>query len=104
KLVDDDDLDNVFPPRDETIGETSRPYGAAEVKVFDALTGKLAGVGVTKTANHVQIANLQADSEYRYEIFVGGKPWGRGDLMDWNFDEGGNSGLRKSGRRYENRF
>jgi tartrate-resistant acid phosphatase type 5 len=104
KLVDDDDLENVFPPRDETIGESARPYGVAEVKVFDALTGTLAGIGVTATANHVEIADLQSDREYTYEVLVGGKPWGRGDLLDWNFDEGGNPGLRKSGRRYENRF
>lgn len=34
KLVDDGDLDHVFPPRDETIGERSRSYGPALVTLI----------------------------------------------------------------------
>jgi hypothetical protein len=104
KLVDDDDLDRVFPPRDETIGARSRPYGAAEVRVFDGETGDLAGVARTDTANHVTIKDLRSDHEYTYEVVVNGKPWARGELRDWSFDATGKAGLRPSGRRYDNRF
>src|SRR5688500_11486879 len=35
KLVDDDDLKHVHPPRKDTIGASSAPYGPARVEVFD---------------------------------------------------------------------
>lgn len=104
KLVDDNDLDRVFPPRDETIGERSRPYGLAEVSVFDAETGELAGYEITDKANHVHIKDLESDREYTYQVLVNGKPWAVGPLRDWDFDERGHPGLRLSGRQYDNRF
>jgi hypothetical protein len=36
KLVDDGDLRHVHPPRRESIGARSDPYGPARVDVFDA--------------------------------------------------------------------
>ena len=35
KLVDDSNLNHVHPPRRETIGARSEPYGEARVEVFD---------------------------------------------------------------------
>ena len=36
KLVDDGDLDHVHPPRRESIGARSEPFGKARVEVFDS--------------------------------------------------------------------
>src|SRR5688572_28294698 len=81
KLVDDGDLDHVHPPRRQTIGAQSEPYGAAVVTVRDALTGEIAAVAATTTANHVQITGLVADTEYTYRVTVNGEPWGEGELL-----------------------
>ncbi len=40
KLVDDDDLKCVHPPRRDSIGACSAPYGPARVEVFDPGTGR----------------------------------------------------------------
>src|SRR5688572_33178099 len=76
KLVDDGDLDHVHPPRHQTIGARSEPYGAAVVEVRDAVTGELAAVASTTVANHVRITGLTADTEYVYRVSVNGEPWG----------------------------
>ena len=36
KIVDDDDLKYVHPPRKDSIGAQSAPYGPARVEVYDA--------------------------------------------------------------------
>ena len=36
KIVDDDDLKYVHPPRKDSIGAQSSPYGPARVEVYDA--------------------------------------------------------------------
>lgn len=104
KLVDDGDLDHVFPPRHETIGERSEPYGPAEVRVFDVARGELCGLALTETANHVEITGLRSDTEYRYEVRVKGELWADGELRDWTIDAEGRAGLLISGKRYDNRF
>ena len=47
KLVDDDDLKYVHPPRKDSIGAQSAPYGPARVEVYDAAGGVAA---ISKTA------------------------------------------------------
>ena len=74
KLVDDGDLDHVFPPRDETIGERSRSYGPALVTLYDALSGEPCQTGVATLANHLEFTLLRSDTLYRYEVKVNGRP------------------------------
>ena len=50
KLVDDRDLRHVHPPRHDSIGARSAPYGPARVNVY-AMSGELASTAVTETAN-----------------------------------------------------
>ena len=57
KLVDDDDLQWVHPPRHETIGARSAPYGPARVEVRDA-SGKVVAEAMTNTANHCIVSGL----------------------------------------------
>jgi tartrate-resistant acid phosphatase type 5 len=103
KLVDDGDLDHVHPPRSQTIGARSEPYGTAVVTVRDAATGEVAAVEGTKSANFVRVSGLLPDTEYRYEVTVNDEPWADGELLDWVVqDEGG--GLAALGGRYDNRF
>jgi hypothetical protein len=101
KLVDDGDLKKVQPPRSETIGASSKPFGKSRVEIRDSSGRTFAGE--TLETNHCWIADLTPDTEYTYRVFVDGQPWAEGDLYDWN-REGGQHGLLKSGRAYENRF
>jgi tartrate-resistant acid phosphatase type 5 len=102
KLVDDGDLKHVHPPRRETVGASSEPYGDARVEVFDS-SGKLAAFAETTTANHVWISGLSPDTQYTYKVIVNGDEWGAGERRDWMAGPGG-QGLRRSGRTYDNRF
>lgn len=102
KLIDDGDLKKIQPPRDETIGASSKPYGKARVEVRDS-TGSLAGTVETSKFNYCWIEGLSPDSEYTYRVFVNEQPWAEGELYDWSL-EGGQHGLLKSSRAYDNRF
>ena len=102
KLVDDGDLKHVHPPRHETIGASSEPYGNARVEVFDS-SGGLAGFAETATANHVWITGLSPDTEYTYRVMVNDEEWGAGERRDWMAGAGGR-GLKRNGRSYDNRF
>ncbi|HEX8558788.1 MAG TPA: metallophosphoesterase [Pyrinomonadaceae bacterium] len=102
KLVDDSDLDHVHPPRRESIGARSEPFGRARVEVFDA-SGALAGFAETTTTNHAWVTGLRPDTEYTYRVLVNGEEWAAGERRDWAVDAEG-QGLRLSGRRYDNRF
>jgi tartrate-resistant acid phosphatase type 5 len=104
KLVDDGDLDHVFPPRDETIGERSRSYGPAMVRLYDAESGELCQTVETSDRNHVELTELRSDTVYRYEVLVNGQPWAEGERRDWGFDAEGRAGLVHAGGRYDNRF
>jgi len=99
KLVDDSDLKHVHPPRRDTIGARSAPYGPARVEVFDA-SG--AGVAVSRTegTNHCWVTGLQPDTEYSYRVVVKDEEWAEGVRWDWSPAK---KALVKAGR-YDNRF
>jgi hypothetical protein len=100
KLVDDSDLRKVTPPRKETIGARSTPYGPARVEVRN-LNNELVAQAETAGKNHLWVDGLAPDTEYTYRVLVNGNPWAEGELLDW--DETRN-GLAASGGRYNNRF
>jgi tartrate-resistant acid phosphatase type 5 len=100
KLVDDSDLKYVHPPRRDSIGARSAPYGPARVEVYDG-AGALAAVAKTDAANHCWIPGLAADTEYRYRVFVKGEEWAQGERWDWSPPD---RALVQRGQRYDNRF
>ncbi|HUS18361.1 MAG TPA: metallophosphoesterase [Terriglobales bacterium] len=102
KLVDDSDLDHVHPPRRETIGARSEPYGKARVEVFDG-SGALVSFAETINTNHAWVTGLAADTEYKYRVLVNGEDWAQGERRDWSV-AGGVQGLYRSGKQYDNRF
>ncbi len=57
KLVDDRDLAHVHPPRSDSIGVRSAPYGPALVNVFDA-AGQVAATARTETTNWCHLTGL----------------------------------------------
>ena len=82
KIVEDHDLRYVHPPRRESIGARSAPYGPARVNVY-ALTGELAATGFTETTNFCWVSGLAPDTRYRYEVIVKDETWGQGERWDW---------------------
>ena len=64
KLVDDDDLRYVHPPRRESIGARSDPYGPARVNVYD-MDGRLVSSTFVETCNHCWVAGLSSDTKSR---------------------------------------
>jgi tartrate-resistant acid phosphatase type 5 len=99
KLVDDDELNHIHPPRQDTIGARSAPYGPARVEIHDALGTKVA-VARTETTNHCWVTGLQPDTEYSYRVIVKNEEWAEGVRWDW-------SPAKKAlvhGGRYDNRF
>jgi tartrate-resistant acid phosphatase type 5 len=101
KLIDDSDLRYVHPPRRESIGARSDPYGPARVNVYD-MSGTLAGTAATETTNFCRIPNLQPDTRYRYEVIVKDEVWGDGVRWDWA--PGETQGLVQRGGTYVNEF
>jgi len=104
KLVDDNDLDHIHPPRHQTMGASSEPFGQAVVEVREAVTGEVANVVETSTANHVLVTGLLPDTEYTYKITVNMEEWAAGERRDWVAKDDEAQGLEKSGRSYDNRF
>ena len=102
KLVDDSNLDHVHPPRRETIGARSEPYGVGLVEVLDS-SGAVVASDSSATTNHTWVTGLTPDTEYTYRVTVNGEPWAQGELRDWVTGPQG-QGLLRTGRRYENRF
>jgi len=100
KIVDDDDLKFVHPPRKDSIGAQSAPYGPARVEVYDA-TGKMVALSKTEVANHCWVAGLTPDTAYTYKVFVKDQEWGSGDRWDWSASD---KALVQMGNRYDNRF
>jgi hypothetical protein len=100
KLVDDEALAYVHPPRKDSIGARSAPFGPAVVEVFDS-SGGMVATARTETTNHCWIAGLAPDTAYTYRVFVKGEEWARGDRWDWS---AGDKALVQSGGRYDNRF
>ena len=101
KLVDDRDLVHVHPPRSDSIGVRSAPYGAARVNVFDE-SGAVVASARTETANWCHVGGLTPDSVYRYEVTVNDEIWAEGARYDWQ--PGADQGLIKEGREYRNVF
>jgi hypothetical protein len=92
KLVDDGSLKNVHPPRHESIGARSEPYGPARVEVFKG-SGSLVSTAVAMGTNHCWVTGLEPDTEYTYRVLVNDEEWGAGQRRDWVID-GDRSGLR----------
>ena len=104
KLVDDHDLAHLHPPRHQTIGARSEPYGTATVEVRHAATTALVNAVSTSTTNHVLVTGLMPDTEYVYKITINGEEWAAGERRDWVAADNGAQGLKPSGRSYTNRF
>ncbi len=104
KLVDDDDLKHVHPPRRESIGARSEPYGEARVEVRRSRDGSLAATAATSERNAVWVIDLEPDTEYTYSVTINGEVWADGERRDWFVESGDRKGLRRSGNRYVNRF
>ena len=101
KLVDDDDLRYVHPPRKDSIGARSAPYGPARVNVYDS-AGALVSTAFTETTNFCWVTGLAPDTRYRYEVLVKNELWGAGERWDWM--PGATQGLVQRGGRYLNEF
>ena len=101
KLVDDRDLMHIHPPRCDSIGVRSAPYGTARVNVFDE-RGAVVATARTETTNWCHITGLQPDSIYSYEVTINDEIWAEGERYDWQ--PGSDQGLVKSGGQYTNTF
>lgn len=101
KLVDDRDLVHVHPPRCDSIGVRSAPYGSARVNVFDE-DGRVVATARTETTNWCHVTGLHPDTRYRYEVIVNDEIWAEGERYDWQ--PGSDQGLVKGGREYANTF
>lgn len=100
KLVDDADLQWVHPPRCDSMGCRSKPYGPAEVEVRDQ-TGALVACAKTNEANHCAVAGLRPDTMYTYTVKVKHEIWGSGVRWDW---DPGTRGLVQRDGIYRNEF
>jgi tartrate-resistant acid phosphatase type 5 len=100
KVVDDHDLKFVHPPRRDSIGAQSAPYGPARVEVYDA-SGAVAATAKTDAANHCWVSGLTPNTRYTYKVFVKGEEWGAGERWDWSPAD---KALVQAGNHYDNRF
>lgn len=100
KLVNDEDLRFVHPPRKDSIGACSAPYGPAHVEIYDR-SGAMVARAQTEATNHCWVAGLAADTEYTYKVFVKSEEWAAGERWDWSAEE---KALVQSGGKYDNRF
>jgi tartrate-resistant acid phosphatase type 5 len=100
KIVDDRDLKHVHPPRKDSIGAQSAPYGPARVEVYDA-AGTMVSIAKTDVANHCWVTNLAPNTEYTYKVFVKDEEWAAGERWDWSAT---NKALIQVGNTYDNRF
>jgi predicted phosphodiesterase len=100
KIVDDDDLKYVHPPRKDSIGSKSAPYGPARVEVSNR-EGAVVAVARTEVSNHCWVTGLSPDTEYTYKVFVKEQEWGAGERWDWSAKD---RALVQMGGRYVHRF
>lgn len=100
KLVDDEDLQWVHPPRCDSIGARSTPYGPARVEIRD-LSGALVAEASTNTCNHCAISGLKANTRYTYTVTVKHEVWGSGVRWDW---DPALQGLAQQDRVYRHEF
>ena len=101
KLVDDQDLKYVHPPRKDSIGACSAPYGPALVEVRDDQRYPWSTTAKTEATNHCWVAGLRPDTEYAYRVFVKDAEWAAGERWDWSATE---QALVQTGGKYDNRF
>ena len=101
KLVDDRDLVRVHPPRRDSIGVRSAPYGTARVNVFDA-RGAVVPPPAPRRPTGATSPASQPDTVYTYEVIVNDEIWAEGERYDWQ--PGSDQGLVKSGGAYVNTF
>ena len=100
KLIDDVDLKYIHPPRKDSIGATSAPYGPARVEVYDQ-AGVCVQAATTAATNHCWVTGLSPSTEYTYKVFVKGEEWAQGERWDWSAEA---KALVAAGNRYVNRF
>ena len=100
KIVDDDDLKFVHPPRKDSIGAQSAPYGPARVEVYNH-SGAIVAVSKTEAANHCWVSGLEPNTQYTYKVFVKNEEWAAGERWDWSAHD---SALVQTGNEYDNRF
>jgi len=100
RLVDDADLQWVHPPRCDSIGCRSKPYGPARVEVFDE-SGTSVACALTADTNHCAISGLKPDTRYTYRIEVKHEEWARDERWDWDADR---HGLVQRGGAYRHEF
>jgi hypothetical protein len=99
KLIKPEDLKHIHPPREDTIGARSAPYGPARIEVRNT-AGETVTVAFTDITNHCWVTGLEPDTEYTYTVTVKGEQWAEGERWNWSAAE---KGLVHGGR-YENRF
>ena len=100
KIVDDDDLKYVHPPRKDSIGAQSAPYGPARVEVYDR-PAPWSRVAKTEVAITAGSPACTPDTEYTYKVFVKGQEWAAGERWDWSATD---KALVQSAGVYDNRF
>ena len=61
RLVDDDNLEDVHPPRHESIGTSSQPYGLARVEVFNIHGERVTSAATTDTL-HCWVSGLEPNT------------------------------------------
>jgi hypothetical protein len=100
KIISDHDLKYVHPPRRDSIGAKSAPYGPARVEVYDK-SGALVSVARTEVSNHCWLPGLKPSTEYSYKVFVKDEEWAAGERWDWSASD---KALVQMRNRYDNRF
>ena len=90
----------MHPPRCESIGCRSAPYGPARVEIRDA-AGALVAEALTNTCNHCAISGLSPNTRYTYTVTVKHEVWGQGVRWDWDPQL---QGLAQRDREYRNEF
>ena len=114
-IIEDDNLRNVNPPRQTSIGESSDFYGSAKVRVREKndplgqVIEREVRPGPRNTGvNHVWITGLKPNTEYEYQVIVNDRPWADEERRDWVImtDSRGRTrrGMFLNGRHYENEF
>lgn len=103
KLVDDDDLGDVFPKRHQSIGAISESYGEAEVTVWELKAGARQNPVVFKNnKNHCWVTGLKADTQYEYQVKVKNAVWAEGTRRDWQAKD--KSLSLNNDEKYEHKF
>jgi len=100
KIVDDHDLQWIHPPRCDSIGCRSKPFGPAVVEVRNQ-SGSIVAKALTNETNHVAISGLEADTRYTYTVHVKHESWASGERWDW---DPAAQALLQTGGIYRNQF